>query len=154
MRTIFNALVIASLLTSIGAHAQAPAKIVSHQRANATDRNVVMAQIKSRAALDEYMQTTLAKQNPILELSKDGQDRFVRSLTFNELGLTGYTYEPLERELNPVRIYNILKLFGAQDATKIFTNAKIFSSKDKDIMTRSTCYDPLGKCNGPKDIKD
>jgi len=48
------------------------------------------------------------------KLSPAAKQRFLASLTFNENGLTGFSYADIERELTPSDIYQLLSLFGVQ----------------------------------------
>jgi hypothetical protein len=93
-----------------------------------------LAPIRSRADLDEY----LAKHsvNPFDAFNKRALELFVDSLTFNQIGLTGYRITEIESDLTPRQTYAILSLFGVQ-RTISSLNFEHASDADKVLLQRS-----------------
>lgn len=112
------------------------------------------APIKSQADLAAYLRTTPANQNPINLLSHGAQDRFVKSLAFNEAGLTSFDYGDLRAELSASQIYRLLSLFGMQHTVNAMTGIRVESPEDKlikdTIMTPQDCtsYPSPEQCPG------
>lgn len=72
-----------------------------------------LAAIRSRTDLDSYLKEH--PTSPFDAFSKRALERFVDSLTFNQLGLTGYRTAEMESDLTPQQAYAILTLFGVQN---------------------------------------
>jgi len=68
--------------------------------------------------------------SPLYLLSDYGRSEFLSSIVFRENGLGGFNMGPLEDELTPSQIYQVLSLFGAQHTTHKFKKARIDSSLD------------------------
>ena len=101
------------------------------------DRNQIdnaAAPIRSSADLNAYLQTTPVARTPLGPLSPDARRRFIRSLTFNDNGLTGFDYRPLSRELSASEIYRVLSLFGMQHDTALIPNVQVLTPLDSAIM--------------------
>lgn len=98
---------------------------------------MAMAPIRSKAQLDAYLARTPASESPIAKLSPGAQKRFIRSLTFNERGITGFRYGDLEMELSATQSYRILSLFGVEDLTPTLTHARVDTHADELIMANS-----------------
>lgn len=93
-----------------------------------------LAPIRSRADLDTYL-----KEHPVSPFdafSKRALERFIDSLTFNQLGLTGYRTAEMESDLTPRQAYAILSLFGVQKTISSldFEHA---TDDDKELLQRS-----------------
>jgi hypothetical protein len=93
-----------------------------------------LAPIRSKADLDEYL--TTHPVSPFNAFSKRALERFVDSLTFSQLGLTGYRTAEIESDLTPRKAYAILSLFGVQKTISSldFEHA---SDEDKELLQRS-----------------
>jgi len=72
----------------------------------------MLAPIRSRADLDQYLKAH--PESPFDAFSRRAFERFVDSLTFNDIGLTGYRTAEIESDLTPRQAYAILSLFGVQ----------------------------------------
>ncbi|HYG08039.1 MAG TPA: hypothetical protein VD865_16730 [Stenotrophomonas sp.] len=72
----------------------------------------IAAPIKTRAALDAYLQR-LPPDSPLLALSPPARQEFLASLVFTEHGLASYRYVPLQ-QIDLADAYRILALFGQQ----------------------------------------
>ncbi|MGV8931574.1 MAG: hypothetical protein ACOH1R_05620 [Luteimonas sp.] len=103
----------------------------SHER-NEIDNT--MAPIRSSAELNTYLQATPVARTPLGRLSSDARRQFVRSLTFNETGLTGFNYRALSGELSASEIYRVLSLFGMQHDTALIPNVRVVTPLDNAIM--------------------
>lgn len=99
------------------------------------DLAYLIAPIKSRADINEYLQETAKSKSPLHLLSKAARARFLKSLTFNDAGLTGFSYADLEANLTPSQIYQVLALFGSQNSTPMIKNARVASELDAEILT-------------------
>ncbi len=97
-------------------------------------KNVVMAPIKSKAELADYIALTPASKSPLNKLSKASRQIFLDSLTFNEEGVTGFRFRQLEEELTPTEIFKLLSLFGLQDMTRSFKRAKVKTPADRRLL--------------------
>jgi hypothetical protein len=106
---------------------------VSQQR----DVRLAMAPIRSRAELAEYTARTPSASSPLSRLSPEARERFVRSLTFNERGVTGFRYADLEAELSATEAYRVLALFGVEDLVPDLVHLRVRSSTDQLIMTNA-----------------
>lgn len=93
-----------------------------------------MAAIKSPEELTSYMLTTPLQKSPLYFLSKAGRQSFLDSLTFNSNGVTGFRFGPLEEELTPTQIFQVLSLFGAQDMTRSFKRARVKTVTDQKLL--------------------
>lgn len=141
MKKIYTCFLIATLC-SLNAFAQdktVPNSNASSQkeRADAIRKELayLIAPIKTATDLHEYLNSANMQNSPLKKLSEASRERFLSSLTFNEKGLSGFRYEDMENELKYTQIYQILGLFGAQDATMIIKGAKSTSSLDSAITT-------------------
>lgn len=67
-------------------------------------------------------------------LSNGGLSVFTNSATFNEHGLSGFDYSPLEAELTPTQIYRFLSLFGKQHVAHKLDKARIETDTDRLIL--------------------
>lgn len=94
-----------------------------------------LAPIKSSSDLATYLRITPKAASPLNRLSPGAQRRFLKSLTFNENGLTGYEYVDLVAELPAAGIYNVLGLFGAQHTTSLLKGVRVLNKADVAIMS-------------------
>jgi hypothetical protein len=76
-----------------------------------------------------------AADSPLMAMSVAGRERFLKSLRFNEKGITSYQYADLQSELSPTQIYRLLKLFGSERDASFFTDAQIRNDDDVIIMS-------------------
>lgn len=95
-------------------HATQTQEFIEQTQARQAALDIAAAPIKSRADLFAYLHGVAAPLSPLSKLSPGARDRFLASLTFNENGITGFSYEDLKNELSPMDIYKVLTLFGAQ----------------------------------------
>lgn len=102
--------------------------------ARQADLNLATAPIRSRSDLFAYLRGVAAPVSPLSKLSPGARERFLASLTFNENGLTGFSYEDLRIELTATEIYRVLSLFGAQHDTALIGGVRIQSASDAQIM--------------------
>ena len=72
-----------------------------------------LAPIRSKTDLDKYLREH--QVNPFNAFDKRGLERFIDSLTFNQLGLTGYRTAEIESDLTPRQAYAILSLRSSED---------------------------------------
>ena len=93
-----------------------------------------LAPIRSKADLDQYL--AMHPINPFDAFSKRARERFYDSLTFNQLGLTGYRTAEIESDLSPRQAYAILSLFGVQKTISSldFEHA---SDEDRELLQRN-----------------
>lgn len=90
------------------------------------------AQIKTPQDLKVYVEMTEGRHSPINKLPQNEREKFLNSITWNERGVTGFSYEPF-RELSVTETFQILALFGIQHVTPL-TRSKIRSITDQAIM--------------------
>lgn len=89
-----------------------------------------LAPVKSERDLSEHLATKLGRGSPLDQLSTHARERFLGSLTFNPVGLTGFRYDDLEAELSVTQAYQVLSLFGAQDT---LSKLRLRQATDQDV---------------------
>jgi len=94
------------------------------------------AQIKSPSDLRRHRTLASINNSPLKALSQQGKHRFLESAEFNERGLSTYRYDILEKELTPTEIYRILQLFGMEESTHMFSNARVETEQDRQILEK------------------
>src|SRR5690625_268961 len=77
------------------------------------------AEVKSEADLVINMKN---ENSPLHALTEKGFRQFVSGLTFTEHGLGSLNYEPLVNELDEEGIYQIMKLFGVQFESSLYSD--------------------------------
>lgn len=87
---------------------------------------------------------------PLDKLSPGAKQRFLDSLTFNENGITGFSYADLERELSASDVYQVLSLFGVQRLAPMVRGSRVETQTDSLIKATpmATCG-PGGVTTGP-----
>lgn len=149
MPTLLAAALIASLSPFAshsydkGQETQQTAQRHRHKAMLDQDIALALAPVKSKQQLADYIRSTPSKASPLDALSPKARDRFLASVTFNEKGITGFSYEDLQAELTASQIYKILSLFGAQHTTSTLRKARVESPLDSEIMV------PFGDGSGP-----
>lgn len=91
------------------------------------------APLKSRAALHDHLSQDL-HESPLRYLSAAALRRFVGNITFNEKGVTGFSYEDLERELTVTQAYQVLALFGQQQFVSYLKGARVETGLDAALL--------------------
>ncbi|MEM9102735.1 MAG: hypothetical protein AAGB12_10460 [Pseudomonadota bacterium] len=79
-------------------------------------------------------------------LTPKAKAHFIKSLKFNEKGLTTFNSLLLEEELSLSEIYGILSLFGIESSIKHFDAARIESAADVNIL--NNMLNNLLQCDG------
>ena len=127
------------LLCSMPSHAQyaessdAQDAVAAADGANtAKELAFIAAPIKSARDLQSYRNSGL--DSPLDKLSSRNKAQFLRSLTFNEKGLTGFRYDVLEQDLTPTEIYAVLALFGSQHLTSMLDGATARTALDSAVI--------------------
>lgn len=115
MRQVSRFIAIFVCALSLSALAQSP-------NGQKRDLDLLLAPIKSPATLQTYQKLTPAKDNPLNLLSPAARMRFLSSVTFNEKGITGFSYLDLKRELNAAQMQRVLALFGSQVSVATVTS--------------------------------
>ncbi len=95
---------------------------------------MVSAVIKSANHLERYLLAFGEDNTPFAALSTASRNELYKSLTFSDLGLSGFNYKVLEAELTPTQIHSLLSLFGLQHLTKAHKFARIVSTDDAALM--------------------
>lgn len=93
-----------------------------------------LAPVKSVTELNAHLESTRAVRSPLLHLSNDARDRFVRSLVFSPAGLASFDYRDLVHELSASQAYELLRLFGMQHTIRSMPGLRIETSLDKAIL--------------------
>lgn len=96
----------------------------------------MMAPIHSKEQLTEYLTQTAHTGSPLDALPPDARQRFLSSLVFSHGTVGSFDYADLQR-LNVVQVYEILALFGAQDATRLITGSKIIGENNSKALRES-----------------
>lgn len=145
MRIVFNLLISVAIIFVSG-YAGAQTKdagsasidevtnLIYEKQRDAQIAETKLAPIRSAVDLDKYLKEH--QKSPFDAFSKRGLERFIDSLTFNQLGLTGYRTAEIESDLTPRQAYAILSLFGVQKTISSldFEHA---SDEDKELLQRS-----------------
>jgi hypothetical protein len=105
--------------------------LASHSKDGRHHLNHLLAPIRSRAELDAHLNTD---ESPLMALSDPSLEMFLDSLIFGEHNLASFRRNELEAELTVSQIYEILSLFGFQQATPGFVNARIESERDLELL--------------------
>lgn len=92
------------------------------------------APIKSAADLTAYLAAAGNRTTPFTRMSDAARGRFIQSITFNENGITGFSYQDIQSEMSPTEIYQLLSLFGAQHVTPLIRGAIARTALDRAIM--------------------
>ncbi|MFN3842259.1 MAG: hypothetical protein ACK4RW_03220 [Rehaibacterium terrae] len=108
--------------------------------------NFSVAPIKSEAELKAYLRDGGTKKAPLSYLSKGAQQRFLRSITFNETGVTGYRFDDIEAELTLSQAYAVLALIGDQHNIKFLENARLETDLDHELYR--IIKSPSPACSG------
>jgi hypothetical protein len=87
-----------------------------------------LAPVKNKGSLISYMR--FDTEYPLHKLSKQDRKRFIDGLTFNEKGLTGFSYEVLRDRLTPTEIYYVLYPMGHQHLAPMVGSANLDTSSD------------------------
>lgn len=88
------------------------------------DLDLLLAPVKSVQSLQHYLAQTADAKNPLNALDAEPRQEFLDSLTFNENGLTSYSYQVLQNNLTPKQVKAVLALFGSQGDVRYFRFAK------------------------------
>ncbi len=91
------------------------------------------APIKSAADLTTHVSNMPAEDSPLALLSEQQRSRFLASITFNQKGISGYSYNEI-RHLTASQAHEILALFGAQRTTSLIADLQVTSTLDFSIM--------------------
>lgn len=107
---------------------------LAKQRQMQNRLDFLLAPIKSRDDLAQYLATTPKAQSPLELLSPGAKQRLLASLFFNENGLVSYDYTDLVNELSASQIYRVLGLFGVQRTTGLLKDIRVSSEADRLIV--------------------
>lgn len=145
MKVRFGASLLTLLLAatfSVGASGPAttqvkPEQVDAHVTQRVIDQDVAlaMAPIKSRRQLEAHLQAAKSTASPLLALEPAARKRFLDSITFNDKGITGFSYTELQSRLTASQVYKILSLFGAQHTTSMVRGVRRENALDMEIMS-------------------
>lgn len=99
-----------------------------------SDISLRMAAIRSLGDVHNYVAIHRSRLTPLDALSPGNRRVFLDSLTFNNNGITGFSYAPLQG-LTPSQAYKILSLFGVERLTQHVPGLSPSSDTDKMIMS-------------------
>ena len=100
--------------------------------------DMMSAPIHSESDLAKYDEITDVSQNPLNSLSQAAKGRFLKSLIFNEKGLSSFGEADLKTELSASQVYRILSLFGVQSSTQIIQGLRMENDIDRAIMSKAS----------------
>src|SRR5262245_34136444 len=112
----------------------AVASAQDHQLEDQSRIDYATAAISSDDDMQRFLASPHSADSPLNAMSAAGRERFLKSLRFDDKGLTSFDYADLETELTASRIYRILKLFGAERDTSFMSKARIENGDDMKIM--------------------
>jgi hypothetical protein len=155
-----NALVafVISLSASIGAQdRQIESSAGTDQRAAVSpfEQALERAPIKSLSAWQQHLSKGVDKSQALGQLHGDALAGFSASLSFNEKGLTGFSYAEL-RELTASEAHNLLSLFGFQHTARLVTDVRIETPLDVAVVNGAFSLSnlPIGMKGRQKTIED
>ena len=97
--------------------------------------------VKSVAVMARILQEQLdaelmrgSAHSPLNALSSTARDRFIRSLRFNEAGLTTFNIDPIVEELNASDARTLLSLFGVERVLPHLAGLRVESDADERVM--------------------
>ncbi|HGM6069723.1 TPA: hypothetical protein ACKP39_003444 [Stenotrophomonas maltophilia] len=105
------------------------------------DVSLRFAPINSLAQLDAHL-AFRSPESPLMLLSDNARKTFVDSLVFTHVGLAGFSYEPIVRELSTSEAYRLLSLFGAQRTIAVLPPLRRDSTLD-DVVSKSVSLNPV-----------
>lgn len=101
-----------------------------------------MAALKSFNDLQVYERLTDPTLNPLNVMTPVNKKYFTDHLTFNEKGISGFSYAPLTG-LSTTEAYRVLSLFGVQDDIRLIRDLQIRTEQDRIIMQLSPDLSPI-----------
>lgn len=133
MRIVLLVTTLLALVFSLPVVAQMSSEVVAYRAQEMLNEDIALslAPIRSQAELQSYLRTTPKSTSPLERLSPAAKKRFLASLSFNENGITGFSYDDLESELTASQIYQVLSLFGAQHITSQLGGARVEAAIDE-----------------------
>jgi hypothetical protein len=113
------------------------------------------APIKSLSAWQQHLSKGVNKSQALGQLHGDALAGFSASLSFNEKGLTGFSYAEL-RELTASEAHNLLSLFGFQHTARLVTDVRIETPLDVAVLNGAFSLSnlPIGMQGRQKTIED
>ncbi len=99
------------------------------------------AAIKSLAGLQRYERQTDPGLNPLNALTPLNRRLFIDKLTFNEKGLSSFSYAALAG-LSASQVYRILGLFGVQTDIGLIRELRIRRPEDQAILQAAPARSP------------
>ncbi|MEA5446652.1 hypothetical protein VCB98_12565 [Gammaproteobacteria bacterium AB-CW1] len=90
--------------------------------------------INSMDELTEYVYSDSVANNPIANLSHEAQARFLAGITFSDDGVSGLYITDLVRELPASQLYELLSLFGLENAVAQIHGVRVETALDKAIV--------------------
>lgn len=126
--------VIATVLFALPSISAASQDDAFDQAAAVYELAQLTAPVKSKAALRLHLSQDL-HSSPLRYLSSAALRRFTESITFNEKGVTGFSYEDIERELTVTQAYEVLGLFGQQHFIPYLKGARVETGLDEDLLS-------------------
>lgn len=106
-----------------------------------SDVDLVTAPIRSEAQLSRFVSGDLSS-TPLGALPPADREAFIRSLKFNDKGLTEFRFDVLST-LTPTQAHALLALFGQQRFTPTLSNLRVTSEEDKVLMATPMLEPPL-----------
>ncbi|MDY0954445.1 hypothetical protein SOM22_07645 [Stenotrophomonas rhizophila] len=113
--------ILVALPVLLFAAAQSPAQeaitisdAVIDRELNERELALAAAPIRSRHALERYISEGRLRDSSLQRMPQAARTRFLQSLVFNENGVSSFDYRDIASHLEPMEIYAVLSLFGAQ----------------------------------------
>jgi hypothetical protein len=84
--------------------------------------------------------------SPLGKLTEDGLHRFVQSITFNQKGITGFSYAEFDG-MSAADAHGILELFVVERTLKLVKNVRVTTKADR-MVTAKSCgiFSPTSGC--------
>lgn len=140
LKSAFRIALAAMLLAAAGAALATPAggappdRIPEHRATTARELALLIAPIRSRSGLADYLERHRGASTPFDALSPRARQRFIESLTFGTNGLSSFSRLEIESQLSVTEAYRLLALFGAQHLTSRLVGLRRSGPGDTAIM--------------------
>ena len=126
----------ASLLIGLAAAAAVAADSQPQLNIESYAASYELAQLTAsiRGASDVHKVARESRSNALRHLSQPAQKRFLDSLTFTERGVSGFSFEDIERELTATEAFEVLTMIGQQQFVPQMQGLRAESELDNMLM--------------------
>jgi hypothetical protein len=128
--------------------AEAEASAARADREFSRELELLSAVIRSAEDLEVYLAMGGDKRGPFRHLRDSELSTFLESLRFGPVALGSFDHNPIER-LTPSQAYEILSLFGVQEAIGTLRFGEAQTDFDREVLEHFSTLPPSPKCIQP-----